>query len=188
MEKLKSIDMFKLMPTRMTEQTLSGSIFTVLVIAVSIYLLFFEMNITFNEVIKSELAFTDLKMQDLQVNIDIDLLRVPCDIADIRFISRKGREHTIERLRIMKDGGLKPLDQEQRTLEDVQDAMKNGEGCKIRGTFYKHFVVNAFYITFGNPQILALMMMQNPGFRFDLSHKINSLYLGDSSRHESLER
>lgn len=116
------------------------------------------------------------------VYIDIDLINVPCEILDLRFVSRKGREHSIIRHHITPTGPV--LMDEDRDIRHVLSALDNKQGCKIQGTFYKHFVMNSFYITLGNPPVLSRVIMERPGYMFDLSHKINDFMLGDfNSRH-----
>lgn len=125
-------------------------------------------------------------MQDLLVYIDVDLYNVPCEIVDLRFISRKGRDHQITREHLTATG-LQPFS-EDRDTKDVISAFDRKEGCKIKGSFYKHFVMNNFVITLGNPQILSRIIMERPGKVFDLSHGINEFLLGDfNSRHYYIE-
>lgn len=153
------------------------------IIALSIYLVFFELNMGFNETIRSELVFADLKMQDIQVTLSLDLIKVPCEVADVRFVSRKGREHTIKRYHLPKSGVPAEMTGE-RPIEEIEKGIRSGEGCRISGTFFKHFVMNNFYIGFGNPQLLSVLLMRNPEFSFDLSHIIHTLLLGDTSKHD----
>lgn len=116
-------------------------------------------------------------MQDLLVYINIDLVNAPCEILDLRFVSRKGRDHSIIREHITKDGFL-PFN-DDREMKTIIKAFDEKEGCRIRGNFYKHFVMNNFVVSLGNPYILSNIMMERPGKVFDLSHKINDFMLGD---------
>lgn len=143
------------------------------------YILFFELNVSFSDTIRSELIFTDLKMQDLAVTLDIELFRVPCEVVDIRFVSRRGRDHSILRYFSTKQGLVEMRG--ERTIEEIEQSLSNGEGCRLQGKFYKHFVTNNFFIVLGNPQLLAMLLMRNSNFQFDLSHKVYSLILGDAS-------
>lgn len=149
-------------------------------VVLSVYILFFELNVNFNDTIRSELVFTDLKMQDLAVTIDIEIFRVPCEVVDIRFVSRRGRDHTIVRYFSTKQGLVEMKG--ERSIEEIEESLNKGEGCRLQGKFYKHFVTNNFFIVLGNPQLLAALLMRNGNFQFDLSHRINSLILGDASQ------
>ncbi len=60
--KLQGLDLFRMVPSKVSEQTVMGSILTLAVVAISIYFVFFELNATVNETIKSEMVFTDLKV------------------------------------------------------------------------------------------------------------------------------
>lgn len=148
-------------------------------VVLSVYILFFELNVNFNDTIRSELIFTDLKMQDLAVTVDIELFRVPCEVVDIRFVSKRGREHSIVRYFSTRQGLVEMRG--ERSIEEIEQSLNNEEGCRLQGKFYKHFVTNNFFIVLGNPHLLATLLMRNSNFQFDLSHKIYSLVLGDSS-------
>lgn len=127
-------------------------------------------------------------MEDLQVSMDIDLLKVPCDVIDLRFVSKRGKDHTIKRFRIAHDGGEIGELSQGRNIDEIEKALREKEFCKIRGTFYKHFVMNTFFITFANPQLIAMLLMRDNNFQFDLSHRINNLYLGAPWDHQYYER
>jgi hypothetical protein len=127
-------------------------------------------------------------MEDLQVTMDVDLLKVPCDLIDLRFVSKRGKEHSIKRIR-MASGGLEIEDLlSGRNIEEIEKSVREKEYCKIRGTFYKHFITNTFFITFSNPQMIAMLLMRDNDFQFDLSHRINQFYLGDSRNHNYYEK
>lgn len=118
------------------------------------------------------------KMQDLMVNMDIDVFKVPCELVDLRFTSKKGRQHTVER-HYLKDGVISGPMRTQRGVKDVNAALDNGEGCKVVGTFYLHFLANEFHIQFGNPRLMIqIMKLRKGNLLMDLSHKINHLSFG----------
>lgn len=62
MEKIKSFDMFRVLPTKATEQTVCGSLLGLLTIVVSVYLVFWEFNASFNETVKTELIFSNMQV------------------------------------------------------------------------------------------------------------------------------
>lgn len=76
----------------------------------------------------------------------------------------------------------------ERNYEEIVKALKDGEGCKIKGQFYKHFVSNNFYITVGNEQVAIRIQMTEGIKAYDMSHRINSFMLGESGAHEYYER
>ena len=62
MDKLKAFDMFRILPTKATEQTVCGSLLGLLTIVVSVYLVFYEFNSSFNETVKTELVFSNMQV------------------------------------------------------------------------------------------------------------------------------
>ena len=124
-------------------------------------------------------------MKDLQVRADIDILKVPCDLVDVRFTSMKGRQHTITRQTIKPNGRIRNM-VSNRKPEDIIKALESGEGCKVSGNFFVHFLSNSFYIGYGNPFLLTQLMMEMKHFKYDLSHRINHLSFGSDSEHKSL--
>lgn len=127
-------------------------------------------------------------MQDLMVTLDIDIFNVPCELIDLRFTSKKGRTHTVERY-FLKKGVSYGIMKVQRGVKDVANALRNDEGCKIKGTFYLHFLSNKFIIGFGNtPLLLQIAAEMQDKFVMDLSHRINHLSFGPDSQIDSLSR
>jgi len=126
-------------------------------------------------------------MEDLEIYINIDVMNTPCELLDMRFTSIKGRKHTIERRVLTKENtgpfGI-PMEKTSemlpgRTLEEISKAIDNGESCRIMGVFYLHFLSNNFHITYSNPMVLSrLVQMRGGNYVFQLSHIINSLFIG----------
>src|SRR3990167_333283 len=100
------------------------------------------------------------QMEDLQVSMDIDLLNVACDLIDLRFVSRRGKDHSIKRFRMAQGGNEIGELSSGRNIDEIEQSLRDKEYCKIRGTFYKHFVMNTFFITFANPQMIAMLLMR----------------------------
>jgi hypothetical protein len=126
-------------------------------------------------------------MRDLAVTVDIDMLKAPCEFADIFYVGVPNRQHTIQKYHLYPNG-TSDLYQGSRDLKQLVNAAREGHGCKLQGTFYKHFLVSHFVVNYGNPTQLAFLANEFPTFKLDLSHKINSLYLGEMTDHETLEK
>jgi Endoplasmic Reticulum-Golgi Intermediate Compartment (ERGIC) len=94
-EGIKSFDFYRYTPTKFLEQTISGAIISLCVVGFGIWLAMHEWNVIFNDKLKSEMVFDNLHLSDLQVKMDITLLNVPCDIVDLRFTSKKGKDHSV---------------------------------------------------------------------------------------------
>lgn len=124
-------------------------------------------------------------MQDLLVYLEVNVVHIPCEILDLRFVARKGTEHNVIRERLTAEGEM-PFNSD-RDLPEVLAAFDRREGCKIKGKFHKHFVLNSFVITLGNPPLLSRIIMERPGKPFDLSHYIVDFMLGDVSNRKYYE-
>ena len=120
------------------------------------------------------------KMKDLPIYIDIDLLKMPCELMDIQFMSRRGSEHDLRRGYLKTTGEVSWMSSE-RTIEEIVKAVESNEGCRMLGTFNKHLIANQFYIVVGNHRVLGELLQQKPSFRIDLSHRINALLVGGQS-------
>ncbi len=62
MDRVRSWDLFKLAPTKLSEQTVMGSLLTLLVVTISIYFIFHEVDSMSSSRVTSELQFADLKV------------------------------------------------------------------------------------------------------------------------------
>lgn len=121
-------------------------------------------------------------MQDIPVYLDVDIHNLPCEVLDLRFIAHRNRAHTISRFHLKEEGPVEMT--EERYIDEVFEAIEKKQGCKIRGSFFKHFAMNSFYITLGNPALVTQIMMQRPSLVFDMSHTVASLLLGETSSHQ----
>ena len=77
---------------------------------------------------------------------------------------------------------------QEREFDEVVASLERKEGCKIRGSFYKHFAMNNFYVALGNPLYVSQLMMERQGKAFDMSHTIKNLVLGDALNHQYYEQ
>jgi len=120
--------------------------------------------------------------------LDIDVFTVPCEILDLRFPSKSGaKAHTLQRYRYFPNNTFEPLPK-LRELPDVIQSIKNKEGCKLKGSFYKHFLTDEFTLSFGNLLLIAHLKHDLGELSYDLSHRINYLTLGDDASYERYSR
>ena len=96
-------------------------------------------------------------MKDLPIYIDIDILKMPCELMDIQFMSRRGSEHDLKRGHLKSTGEITWMDRE-RSTEEIARAIDYNEGCRMIGTFNKHLIANQFYIVVGNLRVLGEVM------------------------------
>lgn len=165
------------------------------VVVLGIWLSLHEWNVVFNNELKSEIVFDNLHMQDLQVNLDIGVYNVPCEIVDLKFTSKKGKPHTVHRFDETKEqlrAAFSNAGTEYvagATPEEVAKKIENGVGCRIRGTFYMHFLANHFTVGYGNHMLLSkvarIMKIEKHDFVMDLSHKITEVTFGKPSNKEA---
>jgi hypothetical protein len=71
----------------------------------------------------------------------------------------------------------------------VYEKMVKKVGCRVKGTFYMHFLSNHFHIGFGNHQMLrkvANHIKKNKGrLVMDLSHIVHEMTFGSKHQHEN---
>ena len=94
-EGLKVLDFYRYTPTKFIEQTILGALISLAVVIFGLWLSFHEWNVIFNDQLKSEIIFDNLYMPDLPIYMDISVFNVPCEIVDLRFTSKKGKDHTV---------------------------------------------------------------------------------------------
>jgi hypothetical protein len=102
-------------------------------------------------------------MTDVQVNMDIDILDVPCEVVDLRFTAKQGSTHNLMRYHLKNSRASNKTQemyyyQGNRAFDELVTASKEGEGCKIKGEFHLHFLSNNFFVGYGNPVLLNNMM------------------------------
>lgn len=187
-----SLDFFRFTPSKFLEQTVLGALISLATIGFSIYLIMHEVDITLNNDIKNEILFENLHMTDLRVQMDVDMIDIPCDIVDLRFTAKRGRDHNLFRYRLKKQGNgqfvaeSSPMSR-PKSPEEVAEALKNKDGCKIKGEFYMHFLSNNIYLGYGNPILLSRATSKLKGdFTPSLNHRINSLSFGTKVKSKKL--
>lgn len=121
------------------------------------------------------------QMQDIAVTLQVDVLYMPCELIDLRFIAKPGKEQNIRRSIVTATGEAVAF-YGDRNMDDIAQSLKKGEGCRVHGTFYKHFVSNAFFISLGNPFIYMAMKNQLPDLKLDFTHRIDYIILGEHSK------
>ena len=184
---LLQLDMFRFTPTKFLEQTITGALISFLALALIGFLAFHELDLVLNNSHESEILFENLHIQDLQVNIDIELLDLPCDVVDLRFVSQRNRPNRLDRIRIMKEAkptepASIPFSGSRPFQELLEVAKAKKESCVVRGHFYIHLMSNRFYVGFGNTMLLNRLRQQlGSEFKLSLRHKIHDLTFGPES-------
>jgi hypothetical protein len=94
---LTKFDLFRFTPSKFLENTVTGALLSVVVLLISGLLVYHQVDEALGNGIKTEILFENLDMKDLLVSMDIDMLHIPCEIVDLRFTSKRGAGHTIQR-------------------------------------------------------------------------------------------
>ena len=132
----------------------------------------------------------------LQVNIDIDIERIPCDLLAILTADALG-ERSIEikgditKSRLDKRGRI--LDSKKYVVNEpnydkIKTEINNDEGCNLKGHFLVDAVPGSFLITsgyYGN----AVQRLANEGkLKINAQHKINEISFGDTSQRYQIKK
>jgi hypothetical protein len=107
--KLKSIDMYRKLPTDLTESTVSGALISIASSLIMLILFISEFNGYLSITETSEMYVDEKRSDKIRINIDIDYLRLPCDIISLDVEDLKGThsyllEGTIQKTRISNKG------------------------------------------------------------------------------------
>lgn len=118
-------------------------------------------------------------MKEIEVNLDIDMWRVPCDLLSINFLSSQSSTQSLSKQRIDADANYLPFEPSSG-MDQIENAIRSKEGCKLSGTIFNHFVEPVITIGYGGipPPILMMLMGNLPEFTFNLSHTINHFSIG----------
>lgn len=190
-EGITKFDFFRYTPSKFLENTVFGALLTLAFLTFTGILVYHHVDEALGEGMKTEMLFENLQMTDLQVNMDIDVLHVPCEVVDLRFTAKQGSTHNLNRYHL-KNALIKEKEQEMyifqgnRAFDEMMKASREGEGCKIKGEFHLHFLSNNFFVGYGNPILLNNMMAKNPNYKMTLEHRINALSFGPNGSNQAL--
>lgn len=192
-EGITKFDFFRYTPVRLREQTVLGALLSLAVLLIAGSFVYNQIDRSFGDGVKTELLFENLHITDIEVHIDVDLLNLPCELVDLRFTSKRGAAHSLQRS-ILRNPHEPPSMHRvdpfygDRDIETLLKAVERKEGCKISGEFHLHFISNNFFIGFGNQLLMHALSQKNPNFQPDLSHHINALTFGPNSSIQALEQ
>jgi len=71
--RILNLDFFRYTPVKLREQTVLGALLSLAVLFIAGSIVYNHVDRAFGEGVKSELLFENLKMTDVEVNINIDL-------------------------------------------------------------------------------------------------------------------
>lgn len=196
MSSLYKLDLFRTLPTKMSEQTVLGSFLTLAVVGFFLYAMIFEFDHIFHDPVKSQIEFKDHHLKDIRIDLSIDFFRLPCEFVAVQIPSSgsHSQDFTYNRKIVHEvDMGLglitnfkHPVVEEHkntRELDEILEALKKGEGCEISGSMYKNFLMNTIWFVPNNEYLAGQVSEKNKTFRMDFSHVINHLMMGDFEKY-----
>lgn len=159
--RLKSFDMYRKLPSDLTEPTLSGALVSLLSTMIMIVLFVSEFN-GYLAIEETSEMFVDVSqgLSKIRVNLDLDFTRLPCDIlsldlqdimgshsvnveGDITKVRLSAQGAEIERIKHHSDGhGHSDLN-----FERTKKAFAAKEGCKVTGFMLVNKVPGNFHIS-----------------------------------------
>lgn len=193
--KLRSFDVYRKLPSDLTEPTMSGAIVSVASAIIMIILFITE----FNEFLKVQTVsemFIDINRggEKLKVNIDLVLPRFPCDIVSLDAQDIMGTHHVnvegdLWKKRIAKDGVAvietlkhEHVNENELNLDRVKKAYDDEEGCQLVGSIEVNKVPGNFHVSsHAYANILNSVFQMNNVNTIDVSHKINHISFGDDN-------
>ncbi|KAM3129993.1 Endoplasmic reticulum-Golgi intermediate compartment protein 2 [Paramecium bursaria] len=178
-------DLYRKLPQELVEQSRSGVIISLCSLLVMVYLIVIEY-MEFKTLNIETQMFVDQINDDLIINIDISLPRMPCDLISIDQQDVMGSEEInlkgeVVRTRIKQNVSLEILtSNEEPNLQRARQAFKDGEGCDIKGYIILNRVPGNFHIS-SHPYGMQLQdILPYAGLStFDLSHHIKHLSFGE---------
>jgi len=205
MEKFKSLDVYRKLPSDYLQPTYSGATLSIISTVIMVMLFLSELR-SYMEVKTSSEMFIDINRggAKLVINIDLVLYRLPCmilslDIQDVMGSHSVNVHGTLHKDFLDQDGkmlsqAVHPTrhpdlahtdhhegENEQPDYEEVKKAIKDKEGCRLYGTFYVNKVPGNFHISSHAYGPIIQRLYTEGLMSFDLTHKINHISFGDDS-------
>lgn len=194
-ERIKNLDILKLIPEEAKESTVIGVIFSTFFTVTACLLFLNELSTLLTVKTSSELVIDHMKDDvDIIVSLDIDLPYYPCgmvslDKMDVIHSHIVDVEENLTKFRLNSKGkqiGKFQWSPNQLVSEmdlttkvnTVQDQISNGEGCRVVGSFTVKAVPGNFHISFHNYGDVFQYLMQRGLWRPDMSHRIKTLRFG----------
>jgi len=198
------MDVYRKVPSDLTEPTLSGAIVSI-VAAVIMTILFLSELFAYLAVSTKSEMFIDVNRggEKIQVNLEMTLHKMPCyivslDAQDIMGSHEVNIHGSLYKTRLSRAGQAIASKEAMFTMEDhhgkqdsghthedvdvniIKEALKNGEGCKLKGFFSVNKVPGNFHISahaYGHQ--LNSIFGGNKNYELDLSHTVTHISFGD---------
>lgn len=188
--KLKNLDLIKLIPDEYKESSYLGVCSSLFFICLSSILLFNQLLIFAESEVYSEIEVDHFKDdKDLTVNMAVRLHKYPCGLVSLDKLDQV-HTHTVDvqenlkKIRTDKSGKIienytsDPLIDFSQRFDLINKQIENEEGCLLKGSFGIKLVPGNFHISFHN-YFREFQQAISGGYRPDMSHTIDYLYFGD---------
>ena len=124
----------------------------------------------------------------LQVNLDIDIDHIPCDLLAILTADALGERSSdikgeITKSRLDKKGRVLDITKyeiKEPNYEKIKTEMSNDEGCNLKGHFFVDAVPGSFLITSGYYGNIVQRMAAEGILKINAQHKINQISFGET--------
>ena len=191
---IKKLDVYRKLPTDLTEPTASGAIISLVATIVMALLFLSEFNTYLSVGTQSEM-FVDINRggDKLIINFDIELPRFPCsgltvDLMDVMGTHVANIQGTIQKERLGPQGELLPADDSSITAQLFKDQLNSKEGCRMFGNLFVNKVPGNFHISTHSYHSIITTAIGGDTKRIDLSHKINHLSFGETEQLELIQK
>jgi len=180
MKKIRNFDLFPKASYDITNQSLSGGVFTVISLSLMVVLFFSETSSYLAQTVKKETIIDqDRGAKMLQINVDISFLRAPCALLGLDQVDTLGNHlvnvaSTIKKTRLDAEGNQL----EDQTESPAKLAIENEEGCRLSGYISVNKVPGNFHFSFHSQSNVANQLPRELTRKVKLDHTINHLSLG----------
>jgi hypothetical protein len=203
-ERIKQMDVLRIIPDDAKESTIIGVVFSALFSLLAILLFTNELWTLFSVKIESQLLVDHMKDdKDIVIDLDLEMPNYPCglvslDKMDIIHSHIVDVEENLTKFRLDSSGKQIgkflwskvqkveeiPFDEK---LNTVQAQISANEGCRIVGNFSVKAVPGNFHISFHNYGDLFQYLIQRGIWEPDFSHRIKKLNFGRNSSKSNVE-
>eukprot|EP00386_Alphamonas_edax_P011691 GDKI01036842.1.p1 GENE.GDKI01036842.1~~GDKI01036842.1.p1 ORF type:complete len:354 (-),score=106.93 GDKI01036842.1:285-1346(-) len=207
---VKNLDLYRKVPRDISEPTVSGALVSIVSTVLMLVLFISELQSFLRIKTESEMHIDPVDHENdmLQINLDIDIFKMPCEILSLDAQDILGSHEAdihgdLLKHRTAKDGSLLDESGQQlhgsrmspnggqqipgmhlpyaysvEDLDKIKKMVVDEEGCKIKGSVKVHKVPGNIHIS-THSHAHVLGLLYPSWQRIDISHRVNHLSYGD---------
>lgn len=193
MKTIKSLDLYRKTPNIYIEQTSTGGLLTIIALAIMFSLFISEVQSFFDHTIKkSTIIDQSLDSSSVQININITLHSIPCIAISLDHQDDVSQHimdftKTLSKLRILKNGVVFSENPE-KTLENLIEAIKYEEGCRLEGFIDVARVPGNLHISLHAAHDMIHLLPREYLIKLNFSHTLNELSIGNADLSNLIEK